>query len=205
MSLLDIETVNIDEEFDLALTRVLYVLRNAKAYICINRKCGNVFEMEGVQNAIECYFCKTSWCCNCLTSPHHKDKTCLQHEILSKDNENSQLIAKMQNEGLLKFCPTPGCGAPIIKSGGCNKMTCEQCSAHWCWLCKEIGIDYSHFNINSTGMCAGELWERKDNNEIAVLPDNRFEPPPENYFNRFVGARNFAPHWDVPELFFNGR
>lgn len=32
----------------------------------------------------------------------------------------------------------PGCGLKIIKSKGCDHMTCTQCDTSWCWGCRYV-------------------------------------------------------------------
>jgi len=33
--------------------------------------------------------------------------------------------------------PCPGCGVPVLRSWGCNHMTCTQCRCEWCWVCMD--------------------------------------------------------------------
>merc|ERR1712226_366704 len=43
------------------------------------------------------------------------------------------------------------CKVPVLKSAGCNHMTCPVCKYQWCWLC---GAEYTsiHFNpLNIAG------------------------------------------------------
>ena len=44
----------------------------------------------------------------------------------------------------------------------CNKIICTHCKSKWCWFCKEVGIDYDHFNANSNTRCSNKLWENVD-------------------------------------------
>eukprot|EP00968_Pinguiococcus_pyrenoidosus_P011249 scaffold898_cov229-Pinguiococcus_pyrenoidosus.AAC.13 len=49
----------------------------------------------------------------------------------------SRAVQERSSEALVnklsKKCPR--CGAPTIKNGGCNHMTCQHCNCNWCWLC----------------------------------------------------------------------
>ena len=44
----------------------------------------------------------------------------------------------------------PACGMAIQKSAGCNKMTCGNCGAFFCWRCNKEVDGYDHFR---TGKC----------------------------------------------------
>ncbi len=44
----------------------------------------------------------------------------------------------------------PACGMAIQKSAGCNKMTCGNCGAFFCWRCNKEVDGYEHFR---TGKC----------------------------------------------------
>jgi hypothetical protein len=42
-----------------------------------------------------------------------------------------------------QLCPNPQCSVRIEKNGGCNHMTCSQCRAAWCWVCRG-NLRYDH-------------------------------------------------------------
>ena len=44
----------------------------------------------------------------------------------------------------------PACGMAIQKSAGCNKMTCGNCGAFFCWRCNKEVDGYEHFH---SGKC----------------------------------------------------
>lgn len=50
--------------------------------------------------------------------------------------------------------PCPMCGVPIIKSEGCNHMTCTGCRHEWCWICRKpyTADHYAPWNLFG---CAG--------------------------------------------------
>ena len=50
-------------------------------------------------------------------------------------------LVLMQKE--CKQCPT--CGMAIQRSEGCNKMTCSNCSSHFCYKCGASITGYDHF------------------------------------------------------------
>lgn len=141
------------------LFRITYVLRNPTAFICPNNNCLAVVDVDtGYNNQkLVCRECKNDWCKNCLVTPYHDEKSCLQHEIEDKKSENAQYINELQKTNVLRFCPQ--CKAPIIRRDGCHKMVCEICHCKWCWLCEAKDIDYSHFNPASNSSCANRLWK----------------------------------------------
>ena len=61
----------------------------------------------------------------------------------------------------------PSCGAGVVKSEGCNKMTCGMCAAKFCYACGEdIGsVGYDHFRDGSRcslfDRSAIAAWERE--------------------------------------------
>jgi hypothetical protein len=152
------------------------------AYICPEMKCGQVVEVDKGYTGIDlgCYGggCQTTWCRNCLISPFHNGKSCVEVEAENNNTENGKYIWQMKNQGKLKFCPR--CKAPSIKYNGCNKMVCGACHVRWCWLCKEIGIGYEHFNSERVGKCNGKLWEGNELpvNELPPLPVPHIHLPP---------------------------
>ncbi|BGP35877.1 hypothetical protein JCM10296v2_007729 [Rhodotorula toruloides] len=54
-------------------------------------------------------------------------------------------VAEAMSAALIRPCPS--CKIPATKIDGCNKMTCSQCHAHWCYVCrKQITNGYAHFS-----------------------------------------------------------
>lgn len=173
-------------EISLDLFRLTYVLSTYNAYICPEMKCGQVVEVDTEYNGsnLLCHGgCQTTWCRNCLISPFHDGKSCLEVEAENNKTENGKCIWKMKQEGKLKFCPR--CKAPCIKYNGCNKMVCGSCHVKWCWLCTEPDIDYDHFKSGRVGKCTGKLWEGLDENGND-LP----EPLPEPHVNNMIVRQN---------------
>jgi hypothetical protein len=160
-------------EISLDVFRLTYVLTHKNAYICPEMKCGYIVDVDTyyVGNNLVCHGgCQTSWCRNCLVSPYHKGKSCIEVEADNKNTDNGKLIWELKRNGKLKFCPQ--CKVPCIKHNGCNKMSCAVCNHKWCWICLETNIDYAHYNTGGGGACNGLLWEGVDENGNA-LPDNQ--------------------------------
>jgi len=58
----------------------------------------------------------------------HDGKSCLEHSLRFPERQ-------VQRTKWAGAKPCPGCGVRIVRSWGCNKMTCSQCGKHWCWVC----------------------------------------------------------------------
>lgn len=159
-------------EISLDLFRLLYALTSDNVYICPEMECGQIVHVDNdfTDPKLGCYSdCKTTWCRNCLISPYHEGKSCLEAEVDNNNTENGKYIRQMLDQDKLKFCPQ--CRAPCIKNNGCNKMVCGSCHVKWCWLCTKPAIDYDHFNSTSVGKCNGRLWEGfDDDNQILDDP-----------------------------------
>jgi hypothetical protein len=151
------------------------------AFICPEIKCGQVVEVdvEYVGNNLVCYGgCQASWCRNCLISPYHYGKSCIEIEAENKNTDNGKLIWDLKRQGKLKFCPQ--CRAPCIKNNGCNKMSCSVCKSKWCWICEAANIDYTHYNTGGVSDCKGRLWEGVDDNGDAIPEVGVGNPPVEH-------------------------
>lgn len=48
-----------------------------------------------------------------------------------------------------KICPV--CSMAVEKDGGCNKITCSNCSAYFCWRCNKLIEGYDHFKVRRRG------------------------------------------------------
>ena len=112
--------LNVPEcEISLDLFRLNYVLNTPNRYICPEMKCGQVVDVDPgyIGNNLVCYTCKTTWCRQCIISPYHMGKSCIEEEADNKNTDNGKLIWELKNEGKLKFCPV--CRSPCIKENGC--------------------------------------------------------------------------------------
>lgn len=54
-------------------------------------------------------------------------------------------VEEARSEAIMRSCPR--CQVKIVKSAGCNKMTCSKCYAVMCYVCKKdiTGRNYNHF------------------------------------------------------------
>ena len=79
----------------------------------------------------------------------HVPRTC---EEAKKDKGLSarHAVEEARSEAMMRSCPR--CKVKIIKSAGCNKMTCSNCGAVMCYVCKKdiTGRNYEHFGAGAT-------------------------------------------------------
>ena len=159
----------------LDIFRIIYTLSNPGTYLCQDEKCGGVIEIDPQYfgNNVKCIGCKTTWCKECLVTPFHEGKSCIEVEAENKISDNGKFIYEMKKQGLLKFCPQ--CRVTSIKNDGCNKMVCFRCQVTWCWLCENANVGYDHYNMNLVGSCNGKLWQGVDADGNA-LPNQALVP-----------------------------
>jgi hypothetical protein len=96
---------------------------------------------EGVSVAT-CGDCQTQFCFRCGQAPH-KDYCEADREPMPVDrNRPVKNCPPVDRNRPIKNCPK--CNIKIEKNGGCNRMCCK-CGCHFCWICLEADVDYSHF------------------------------------------------------------
>ncbi|XP_040590445.1 E3 ubiquitin-protein ligase RNF216-like [Mesocricetus auratus] len=98
--------------------------RDVKSFSCPNPRCRKE----------TCRKCRGLW-------TEHNGLTC--EELAEKDDIKYRTsIEEKMAAARIRKCPR--CGTGLIKSEGCNRMTCR-CGAHMCYLCR-VSIDgYDHF------------------------------------------------------------
>lgn len=84
---------------------------------------------------VHCPKCNRDYCLLCSLpwnggseARGHEGKSCIEHSgSFPQRRERRSKWAGAK--------PCPGCGVRIIRSMGCNKMTCTRCGSVWCWAC----------------------------------------------------------------------
>ncbi|CAK0860099.1 unnamed protein product [Prorocentrum cordatum] len=74
-----------------------------------------------------CLVCGLPWEAPGDDAGCHDGKSCREHR------GRFAIPGRNADAGGAKACPT--CGVNIIRSAGCNHMTCTQCHSEWCWVC----------------------------------------------------------------------
>lgn len=85
--------------------------------------------------------CKKVSCRKCKRESH-KPKTC---EEMDEDKKlgKAHRVEEAMSEAVIRHCPR--CNAAMLKTFGCNKMTCPTCRQGMCYLCKKPIRGYDHF------------------------------------------------------------
>ena len=128
---------------------------------CPTPDCGYVYRSKTISNppAYRCPNCFESICTYC--HDRHGKHTCAEYKDIKSGGYEA--LEKLKKELSIKDCPK--CKTPIMKSGGCNHMTCEGCKTHICWVCMATfptgDLVYTHMNAvhRSIGLPDVEAFE----------------------------------------------
>lgn len=120
-----------------------FVDDNPRIRWCPAPDCGRaVYCPESVQDTVKCA-CGESFCFKCQ-EPAHAPCSC-RHLRMWKQKERDE--SETANWLIANTKPCPKCSRQIEKNGGCNHMSCSQCSHEFCWICMEPWS----YHDNSTG------------------------------------------------------
>jgi len=108
-----------------------FVEDNAHITWCPAPRCGNAITADMLHGTTVKCRCGFSFCFSCHNEAH-APATCEQVKLWQKkcsdDSETSHWLGANTKE-----CPR--CTVVVEKNGGCNHMTCRQCTHEWCWMC----------------------------------------------------------------------
>ncbi|ELP89820.1 ariadne RING finger, putative [Entamoeba invadens IP1] len=145
---------------------LLFVQKGGESLSCPFCKSGGILVDKEVfthPTPIKCPICQSVFCSVCLQGNHvgscyGKDTKKEEKEDKEEIHQNvdrpwfnakyfrSQKYRKIVQESIefggIKKCPR--CRAPVLKSYGCNKITCI-CGAYFCYLCGKEISGYNHF------------------------------------------------------------
>jgi len=110
-----------------------FVEDNAHITWCPAPRCGNAITADMLHGTTVKCRCGFSFCFSCHNEAH-APATCDQVKLwLKKCNDDSETGHWLGAN--TKDCPR--CTVLVEKNGGCNHMTCRQCSHEWCWMCNK--------------------------------------------------------------------
>ncbi|TGZ81042.1 hypothetical protein EX30DRAFT_364079 [Ascodesmis nigricans] len=134
-----------------------------------------------------CSLCTFAFCRVCENSWHGDYQICKAKdaELTEEEKANEKFLEE-------KTAKCPSCWCPVIKSHGCNHISCT-CGVHFCFLCSDYldtRFPYGHFNIEGT-WCYQRLWEGEEGDgefrraqegfhapAVAAAPPPPVIPPP---------------------------
>lgn len=171
-------TFDIDEEQLVALGVPAALLAKYRRFVArqtveTHRECpqceaSNIAGPSLFSNQLTCGQCGTKFCY--VHGGAHPGLYCWQWEWKQRKarvDEAARAAAAAEaatNETLDRYtkrCPHRRCGAPTIKSSGCNHITCRQCHKHWCWRCGARisggGVSW-HYNSANLAGCPGHMF-----------------------------------------------
>merc|ERR1712241_255759 len=163
----------------------------ADIVLCPRKDCQCPTIIDREANMGQCAKCTFVFCIYCKASFHgvapcrmkSKEQRALLTEYMGANQSEKTLLEKrygkrqltimvetLQSETYLtdNTKPCPNCRAPIQKSEGCNKMTCNKCGTNFCYLCGAklpLVNPYSHFSLKD-GQCFNQLFEGVEEDEF---------------------------------------
>jgi len=118
-----------------------FVEDNAHITWCPAPHCGNAITADMLHGTTVKCRCGFSFCFSCHNEAH-APATCDQVKLwLKKCNDDSETGHWLGAN--TKDCPR--CRVLLEKNGGCNHMSCRQCSLDWCWMCKKPWKGHSDY------------------------------------------------------------
>eukprot|EP01128_Nolandella_sp_AFSM9_P006704 TRINITY_DN350_c0_g4_i1.p1 TRINITY_DN350_c0_g4~~TRINITY_DN350_c0_g4_i1.p1 ORF type:complete len:601 (-),score=133.46 TRINITY_DN350_c0_g4_i1:125-1927(-) len=118
-----------------------FVEDNVNVSWCPAPGCGNAVTTEKAQGQVVECTCGFRFCFTCHNEDH-LPATC-EHlrnwQAKSRDESETGHWIGANTKG----CPK--CDSHIEKNGGCNHMTCRQCSYEWCWMCMKMWKGHSDY------------------------------------------------------------
>lgn len=112
---------------------------------CISPGCGSSQLHEGGTDSpiVTCRACGHKTCFNHRDTPWHGELSCEEYDedlrvaglpgMMGEREMGLEMSEKLVRE---QTRPCPGCKFDIMKTGGCQHMTCRKCGFEFCWECK---------------------------------------------------------------------
>lgn len=131
------------ELFDKYLDKSLnkFQATNINTYHCKTPDCKGFIEFDRKVLGFKCFVCEKVNCITCKVI--HQGKNCQEYEDQINPNgkrirenaESENTIKQLVKNGEAMFCPM--CQIPVMKSIGCDFITCTTCKLGICWVTKK--------------------------------------------------------------------
>ena len=128
------------QKYDELQTRVSLAKAGLDQSMCTCPKCGFSAEIPETQNVFACLLCGFESCRHCW-EPSHIPLRCDEVEKEAEAQGRAR-VEEAASAAVIRFCPK--CKKGVIKSEGCNKITCA-CGIKFCYICRKKISDYTHF------------------------------------------------------------
>lgn len=131
-----------------------------------NRKCFNPLCSTGILDVdFKCFNCSQQFCKKC--------------EIHIKESDNSKHVCKQEDIDSLKlvesFVKCPKCKLPVVRSFGCNNITCSICKTNF---------DYTSGTLTSAGNHSNDTYKPKVYNKLSIILREDYDSEIINYLRR---------------------
>ncbi|KAI9197338.1 uncharacterized protein BJ171DRAFT_519976 [Polychytrium aggregatum] len=134
------------------------------AFCCFCRKCWHGYQsyckLSNLDTILEQYL-KADDSAKALLEKRYGKKMLLKLVKEMEDEKESELWKKNNTQ------KCPECCISVIKSEGCNKMTCHICKTFFCYICGSFlsrDAPYWHFNDSNSG-CYQRLFDAPEDDE----------------------------------------
>lgn len=109
-----------------------YLIRTSDIRQCPTAECGysGMLDHRACKERLVCESCGTEW----RDKVHYTKWENVKYKLTSTSQFLDEMLTGMYESFLTEECPN--CSVSIVKTGGCQHMTCRRCKYEFCWSCK---------------------------------------------------------------------
>jgi len=149
-----------------------FVEDNAQVSWCPAPNCGNAITADMMTGATVQCTCGYRFCFSCHNeayAPTFCDKVRSWQRKCMDESETGHWVSANTKE-----CPK--CSIAVEKNGGCNHMTCRQCTYEWCWLCLKMWKGHNdYYACAKYEKLQKKNKNRKKKSKIEILEEQKEE------------------------------
>jgi len=142
-----------------------FVEDNSMITWCPFPRCANAITSAMVKGQIVQCGCGYRFCFSCHHEAHSPASCDQVRQWSRKCNDDSETGHWLGAN--TKGCPR--CNVFVEKNGGCNHMTCRQCSYEWCWMCTKIWKGHEDFYACTRYEKAQKKKEKKKGKKLSKM------------------------------------